>query len=158
LDEPKHRIGNPQMFAKSREVLGNIISRRMKTSGGTDVDWLIEHNGGFMVFELKIFSNNKILISRAQMSAYERLYDNLKKCHILFLGHDDIDFKYLADPLWMFEMNQWKANWIPHSEGNLTDPTYSDKEIHGYIIERDNMDEIDVKILRDKIDSIWDEF
>lgn len=158
LDEPKHTIGNPQMFAKSREVLGNIISKRMKTSGGTDVDWLIEHNGGFIILELKIFSDDKILISKAQMLAYEKLYDGLKKRHILFLGHYDINFKNLADPVWMFEMNEWKSCWIPHTEGNLIDPTYSDKEIHGYIIEKDHMNEIDVKLLRDKIDSIWNEF
>jgi len=158
LDEPKHTIGNPQMFAKSREVLGNIISKRMKTSGGTDVDWLIEHYGGFIILELKIFSNNKILISKAQMSAYEKLYDGLEKCHILFLGHHDIDFKNLADPVWIFEMREWKSGWIPHTEGNLIDPTYSDKEIHGYIIEKDHMDEIDAKLLRNRIDSIWNEF
>src|SRR5579863_855032 len=71
LDEPKHKIVNPLLFAKTREVLGNLISKRMKTSGGTDVDWLIEHHGGFMIFELKLFHDDRMVISKAQMIAYE---------------------------------------------------------------------------------------
>ncbi|MDE1763260.1 MAG: hypothetical protein KGH88_03330 [Thaumarchaeota archaeon] len=158
LDEPKHRIANPLLFAKTREVLGNIISKRMKTSGGTDIDWLIEHNGGFMIFELKIFHDDRILVSKAQMIAYEKLYANLPKCHVLFIGHDDIDFSELNDPVWLFEMKEWKSMSIPHVEDSLVDPAYSENEITGYRIERDFMERIDVKILRDKIDSIWNEF
>lgn len=157
LDEPKHKIVNPQLFAKSREILGNLISKRMKTSGGTDVDWLIEHNGGFMIFELKTFYDDRIVISKAQMSAYMRLYENLPKCRILFIGHDGIDFTNLNDPVWLFEMNQWKSGGIPHVEGSLTDPAYNEN-VAGYRIEREFMEKIDVKILRDKIDSIWLEF
>jgi hypothetical protein len=158
LDEPKHRISNPFLFAKTREVLGNIISRRMKTSGGTDIDWLIEHNGGFMIFELKIFHDDRILVSKAQMIAYERLYEALPKCHVLFIGHDDIDFSDLNDPVWLFEMKEWKTKTIPHVDDSLVDPSYSENEVTGYRIEREFMEKIDVKVLRDRIDSIWDEF
>jgi len=158
LDEPKYKIVNPELFAKSRQVLGNIISKRMKTSGGTDIDWLIEHKAGFIIFELKIFYDDRIIISKAQMSAYERLYENLPKCYMLFIGHDDIDFKKLDDPVWLFEMSDWKSDKIPHVEGTLTDPMYSDKAINGYTVERGFMDEIDVKQLRDKIDASWKEF
>ncbi|HJU14739.1 MAG TPA: hypothetical protein VJ792_09830 [Candidatus Nitrosotalea sp.] len=158
LDEPKHRISNPLLFAKTREVLGNLISKRMKTSGGTDIDWLIEHNGGFMIFELKIFHDDRILISKAQMLAYEKLHSCLPKCRILFIGHDDIDFTNLNDLVWIFEMSEWKSRSIPHVEDRLVDPAYSDNEVLGYRIERDFMGNIDVKELRDKIDSIWDEF
>ena len=158
LDEPKHKITNPMLFAKGREVLGNIISKRMKTSGGTDIDWLIEHNGGFMIFELKTFHDDRIVISKAQMSAYERLYDTLPNCHVLFIGHDDINFKDLNDPVWFFEMKDWKSGMIPRVEDNLSDPTYGDGQISGYKVERDFMKAIDVKILRDKIDSIWEKF
>jgi len=157
LDEPKHKIANPELFAKGREILGNLISKRMKTSGGTDVDWLIEHNGGFMIFELKTFYDDRIVISKAQMSAYMRLYDNLPKCRILFIGHDDSDFTNLDDPVWLFEMNQWRLGNILHVEGSLTDPAYNEN-VAGYRIEREFMEKIDVKILRDKIDSIWHEF
>ncbi|MFZ1077686.1 MAG: hypothetical protein WAN47_09700 [Nitrosotalea sp.] len=158
LDEPKHKIANPLLFAKTREILGNLISRRMKTSGGTDVDWLIEHHGGFMIFELKIFHDDRMVISKAQMIAYEKIYENLPKCHVLFIGHDDIDFSNLGDPVWLFEMREWKSGAIPHVEGGLIDPSYSTNEAIGYRVERDFMEKIDVKILRDRIDSIWNEF
>lgn len=158
LDEPKHKISNPALFVKTREVLGNIISKRMKTSGGTDIDWLIEHNGGFMIFELKIFHDDRILVSKAQMIAYEKLYENLSKCHVLFIGHDDINFSDLNDPVWLFEMREWKTRAIPHVEDSLVDPSYSENEVTGYRIERDFMEKIDVKELRDRIDSIWNEF
>ncbi len=158
LDEPKHKIVNPAIFAKTREVLGNIISKRMKTSGGTDIDWLIEHNGGFMIFELKIFHDDRILISKAQMIAYEKLYSSLARCHVLFIGHDDIDFSDLNDPVWLFEMDRWKSGAIPHVEDSLVDPSYGENEISGYRVEREFMERIDVKLLRDKIDFIWNEF
>lgn len=155
LDLPKHKITNPELFAKGREVLGNLISRRMKTSGGTDIDWLIEHNGGFMIFELKTFHDNRIIISRAQMSAYERLYYRLPLCRILFIGHDDIDFRNLNDSVWLFEMQEWKSGKIPHVENAQSDPTGDESPTFGYTVEREFMEEIDVKILRDRIDSIW---
>ncbi len=158
LDEPKHKITNPELFAKGREVMGNIISKRMKTSGGTDIDWLIEHNGSFMIFELKTFHDDRIVISKAQMSAYERLYENLPSCHVLFIGHDDINFKDMNDPVWFFEMRDWKSGKIPHVEDNLSDPSYGDGQVRGYKVERDFMEPIDVKILRDKIDNIWEKF
>ena len=158
LDEPKYKIANPELFAKSREILGNLISKRMKTSGGTDIDWLIEHNGGFIILELKTFFDDRILISKAQMSAYMKLYENLLKCHILFIGHDDIDFTNLDDSVWLFEISQWRSETVPHVERSLTDSTYNENEVAGYRIEREFMEKIDVKILRDKIDSIWLEF
>ncbi|WP_166391715.1 hypothetical protein [Candidatus Nitrosotalea sp. TS] len=55
-------------------------------------------------------------------------------------------------------MKEWKSGAIPHVEGGLIDPTYSENEITGYRVERDFMEKIDVKILRDRIDSIWSEF
>ena len=158
LDEPKYKIANPELFAKSREILGNLISKRMKTSGGTDIDWLIEHNGGFIILELKTFFDDRILISKAQMSAYMKLYENLLKCHILFIGHDDIVFTNLDDPVWLFEISQWRSGAVPHVERSLTDTTYNENEVTGYRVEREFMEKIDVKILRDKIDSIWLEF
>jgi len=155
LDQPKHKITNPQLFAKTREVLGNLISRRMKASGGTDIDWLIEHNGGFMIFELKIFHDDKIVVSKAQMSAYEKLYENLPKCRVLFIGHDDIAFMNLEDPVWIFEMRDWKAGIIPRIEDHPNDSDYNEN-ISGYRVERDFMERMDIKILREKIDQIWD--
>jgi len=158
LDKPKHKIVDPQLFAKGREILGNIISRRMKTSGGTDIDWLIEHNGGFIILELKMFSDDRIFITRAQMLAYERLYEKLEKCYLFFIGHDDINFTKLEDPVWIFDMKKWKASVTTRIEAKFTDPNYSNKELDGYIIEREYMEKIDVKRLRDRIDFAWNEF
>ncbi len=157
LDEPKHKITNPDLFAKGREVLGNLISKRMKASGGTDIDWLIEHNGGFIIFELKTFHDDRMLVSRGQMTVYEKLYSNLSRCSILFIGHDDIDFKNLNQPVWLFEMQDWKSGRIPHVEAIQDHPDYSNK-IRGYRIEREFMERIDVKILRDRIDGIWTKY
>ena len=50
---PKHTISDSKAFQNSREKMGDLISQEMKTTGGTDVDWLIEHRGGFMIFELR---------------------------------------------------------------------------------------------------------
>lgn len=158
LDEPKHKIADPILFARTREVLGNLISKRMKTTGGTDIDWLIEHNGGFMIFELKIFHDDRISISKAQMLSYEKLHENLPKCHVLFIGHDDIDFSDPNDPIWIFEMQEWKSGKIPRSPSRPFDLGNDQESPDGYRIERDFMMKSDVKDLRDRIDSIWQEF
>lgn len=158
MDLPKHKIENPLLFAKSREVLGNLISRRMMTSGGTDIDWLIEHCGGFMIFELKIFHDDRMIISKAQMSAYEKLHKELRKCRILFIGHDDIDFSDLNDEVWIFEMSEWKSRAIPHIESNSDDGASPTDWTRSFIVERDLMKKTDIKGLRHVIDCIWKDF
>ena len=42
----KYQIFNEVEFTRGREVLGNLIVNGMITSGGTDIDWFVEHNGG----------------------------------------------------------------------------------------------------------------
>ncbi len=42
----KYKIFNESEFTRGREVLGNLIVHGMIASGGTDIDWLIEHRGG----------------------------------------------------------------------------------------------------------------
>ena len=67
----------------------------MMTSGGTDIDWLIEHKGGFVILEFKGFHNDKINIAKGQMIAYEKLHEKLNiatKCYLYIVGCDDIDF------------------------------------------------------------------
>jgi hypothetical protein len=158
LDEPKYKIENPELFAKSREVIGNLITKMMVTSGGTDVDWLIEHNNGFMIFEFKIFHSDLFIISKAQMLAYEKLHDSLDKCRILFVGHDDLDFKNLWDHLWFFEMKHWKSGDPAFVSIQNAERAYNDNETQNYYIPRRIMEEIDVKHLQDMIDSIWKKF
>ena len=62
------------------------------------------------LFYLKMFSDDRIFITRAQMLAYERLYEKLEKCYLFFIGHDDINFTKLEDPVWIFDMKKWKAS------------------------------------------------
>ena len=42
----KYQIFDESEFTRGREVLGEIIVHGMLASGGTDIDWLIEHKGG----------------------------------------------------------------------------------------------------------------
>lgn len=158
LDLPKYKIGNPEEFKKSREVLGNIITKRMKTSGGTDIDWLIEHRGGFVILELKTFHDDRIIITKAQMLAYQRLHEKLSKRYLFFIGHDDINFLNPEDSIWVFEMKGWNDGRIPKVEKKVRDESYSVVEQEGYIIERGWLQEIKVKELREKIDAAWLEF
>ena len=39
----KYQIFDESEFTRGREVLGEIIVHGMLASGGTDIDWLIEH-------------------------------------------------------------------------------------------------------------------
>ncbi|MGI9567052.1 MAG: hypothetical protein ACR2LL_08590 [Nitrosopumilus sp.] len=98
-------------FTHGREILGNLVVHGMMTSGGTDVDWLIEHNGGFLILEFKGFHNDKINIAKGQMIAYEKLHKKLNKsakCYLYIVGCDDSDFSNPDSTIWIFEMNQWK--------------------------------------------------
>ena len=40
----KYQVFDEMEFTRGREVLGNLIVHGMVASGGTDIDWLIEHN------------------------------------------------------------------------------------------------------------------
>src|SRR3989344_1968799 len=69
----------------------------MEITGGTDVDWLIERKGGFIILESKLFREEHITIPVGQMIAFERLYERLSssgKCYFyLFANEDKIDLK-----------------------------------------------------------------
>ncbi|MCE2614808.1 MAG: hypothetical protein LVO36_02770 [Nitrosopumilus sp. (ex Thoosa mismalolli)] len=73
----KYQIFDESEFTRGREVLGNLIVHGMVSSGGTDIDWMIEHNGGFVSLEFKGFHNDKINIPLGQMIAYEKLHEKL---------------------------------------------------------------------------------
>ena len=53
----KYQIFDESEFTRGREVLGEIIVHGMLASGGTDIDWLIEHKGSFIILEFKGFHN-----------------------------------------------------------------------------------------------------
>lgn len=155
----KYQIFDEHEFARGREILGNLIVRGMKASGGTDIDWLIEHNGGFVILEFKGFHNDKINIPMGQMIAYEKLHEKLNqstKCYLYFIGCDDIDFSNPDSKVWIFEMNQWKLGSIPKNTSDI----YEDTQVkqNKFIVYREYLEEISVEQLREVIDHHWKEF
>jgi len=155
----KYKIFDEAEFTRGREVLGELIVHGMVTSGGTDLDWLIEHNGGFVIFEFKGFHNDKINIPKGQMIAYEKLHEKLNlasKCFLYVVGCDDIDFTNPDALVWIFEMSQWKSQAIPHNTRDIYED--SEERTNRYVVYREYMEEIKIEKLRQLIDSHWKEF
>lgn len=155
----KYQIFDESEFTHGREVLGNLIVHGMIASGGTDIDWLIEHKGGFVILEFKGFHNDKINIAKGQMIAYEKLHEKLNqttKCYLYVVGCDDIDFSNPDSTIWVFEMSQWREGMIPKNTIDI----YSEEENrqNKFIVYREYMEEISVEKLRDLVDSHWREF
>ncbi len=155
----KYQIFDESEFTRGREVLGDLIVHGMIASGGTDIDWLIEHRGGFVILEFKGFHNDKINIPKGQMIAYEKLHEKLNqstKCFLYVVGCDDIDFSNPDSTIWIFEMTQWKSGAIPKNTNDIygEDSGRQNK----FIVYREYMEEISVEKLRDIVDSHWKEF
>ncbi len=155
----KYQIFDESEFTRGREVLGNLIVHGMIASGGTDLDWLIEHKGSFVILEFKGFHNDKINIPKGQMIAYEKLHEKLNqstKCFLYVVGCDDIDFSNPDSTIWIFEMTQWKSGTIP----KITNDVYGEDSgrQNKFIVYREYMEEISVEKLRDVIDFHWKEF
>ncbi len=155
----KYQIFDESEFTRGREVLGDLIVHGMIASGGTDIDWLIEHRGGFVILEFKGFHNDKINIPKGQMIAYEKLHEKLNqstKCFLYVVGCDDIDFSNPDSTIWVFEMRQWKSGAIPK---NTSDVYGKDSgRQNKFIVYREYMEKISVEKLRDIVDSHWKEF
>jgi hypothetical protein len=155
----KYQIFDEIEFARGREVLGDLIVHGMIASGGTDIDWLIEHNGGFVILEFKGFHNDKINIAKGQMIAYEKLHEKLNqstKCFLYIVGCDDIDFSNPDATLWIFEMKQWKTGVIPKNTSDIYGDNSSRK--NKFVVYREYMEEISIEKLRETVDSHWKEF
>jgi len=155
----KYQIFDESEFTRGREVLGDLIVHGMMASGGTDIDWLIEHRGGFIILEFKGFHNDKINIAKGQMIAYEKLHEKLNmatKCYLYVVGCDDIDFSNPDSTIWIFEMNQWKSGAIPKNTTDIYDDEVGKQ--NKFIVYREYMNEISVEKLRDLVDSHWKEF
>ena len=155
----KYQIFDESEFTRGREVLGNLIVHGMIASGGTDLDWLIEHKGSFVILEFKGFHNDKINIPKGQMIAYEKLHEKLNqstKCFLYVVGCDYIDFSNPDSTIWIFEMTQWKSGTIP----KITNDVYGEDSgrQNKFIVYREYMEEISVEKLRDIIDFHWKEF
>ena len=155
----KYQIFDETEFTRGREVLGGIIVHGMLASGGTDIDWLIEHKGSFIILEFKGFHNDKINIPQGQMIAYQMLHEKLNqstKCYLYIVGCDDVDFSNPDSSIWIFEMSQWKNNIIPKNRIDIFNQE-SNKQ-NKFIVYREYMEEMSVEKLRNIIDSHWKEF
>ena len=85
--KPKYTIKDLKKFDTDRAKMGYLILEGMKASGGTDVDWLVEHKGGFLIMENKTLHNDLISIKWGQMIAFEKLHEKLNsdgKCTLFF--------------------------------------------------------------------------
>ncbi len=151
--KPKHTLQDKEKFADERAKLGQLIVDGMKTSGGTDIDWVVEHRGGFIVMENKTFNQNRISIPRGQMIAFETLHSRLSndgKCYFLFFGFDtNMDFKNPESVIWYFDMEEWKNKKIP----NEYDTRYK-----RHLIQRESMKPITIRGYRELIEKYWCEF
>ena len=155
----KYQIFDESEFTRGREVLGNLIVHGMIASGGTDIDWLIEHKGGFIILEFKGFHNDKINIAKGQMIAYEKLHEKLNKvtkCYLYVVGCDDIDFSNPDSTVCIFEMNQWKEGVIPKNTTDIYGDTTGKQ--NKFIVYREHMEEISIEKLRSLVDGHWKEF
>ena len=155
----KYQIFDELEFSRGREVLGDLIVHGMIASGGTDIDWVIEHKGSFIILEFKGFHNDKINIAKGQMLAYEKLHEKLNlvtKCYLYVIDCDDIDFSNSDSTVWIFEMNQWKKGVIPKNTSDIYDEGHGKQ--NKFIVYREYMEEISVEELRGLVDSHWSEF
>jgi len=150
---PKHTITNSESFQKGREQLGQLILKGMNITGGTDVDWLIERRGGFIILECKVFHDDVITVPLGQMIAFEKLHERLisgGKCYFyLFANEEKTDFMNHDSSIWYFEMQDWKNGTIPHKK------TKTGKY---YLIKKDWMKEIPIKDFRSLMEGHWNEF
>jgi len=150
--KPKHTISDTVQYLKDKTKLGGLIIEGMETTGGTDIDWLIEHHGGFIVLENKEFNHDFISIPLGQMIALERLHEKLdcdNKCHLLVVGYDDIDFSNPNSRFYYFDMREWKEREISSEK---------DDKYKRYKVFRKDMRAISLWEFRKLMEKYWKEF
>jgi hypothetical protein len=151
--KPKHTIFDKKKFVDERSKLGGLAQEGMNTTGGTDIDWVIEHRGGFIVMENKTFSKDWISIPVGQMITLEEMYKKLNsdgRCHFLIFGFEhDIDFKNPKSITWYFDMEDWKNGKI------CPNRTITYKK---YGVHKREMTSITLKEYRQLMEKYWKEF
>jgi hypothetical protein len=151
--KPKHVISDKGKFIEDKAKLGGLILQGMKASGGTDIDWVVEHRGGFIVMENKTFVKDRIYIALGQMITFEQMYKKLNadgKCYFLVFGFDDeVDFKNPLSIIWYFDMEDWENGKI--CPNRIV-------QLKKYGIDRTEMTSITLKGYRMLIEKYWKEF
>jgi len=154
--KPKYTLRDKEKFADERERLGFLITKGMKVSGGTDIDWVIEHRGGFIIIENKTFSKNSIYLPIGQMITLEQMYKKLNadgKCHMFVFGfEEDTDYKNPESVGWYFTMEEWL------SKERFLLKRLSRSKYGGYGINKREMTKITLNRYRELMDIIWHEF
>lgn len=59
--KPKHTIFDQKKFSEERSKLGGLAQVVMNTTGGTDIDWVIEHRGEGVLLLWKTKLSQKIV-------------------------------------------------------------------------------------------------
>jgi len=104
-------IKNMDIFLEETQRMKSFI-HSVSGGGGSDIDWFIEINKGFVFFEMKKLRNGNIELYQRQMIPLVELHRAFRrakvKCTIFFIGFDDPDFgKHDDDVMWYFTMNQF---------------------------------------------------
>jgi hypothetical protein len=150
---PKHTIFDKEKFAEERAKLGGLAQVGMNTTGGTDIDWVIEHRGGFIIMENKTFKKDWIHLPIGQILTFEQMYKKLnsdEKCHFLIFGlENDIDFKNPDSEMWYFEMKDWENGKICPKRT---------RRFKAYGVHKREMNKITIKEYRDLMEKYWKEF
>ncbi len=154
--KPKYTLRDKEKFADERERLGFLITKGMKVSGGTDIDWVIEHRGGFIIIENKTFSKNSIYLPIGQMITLEQMYKKLNadgKCHMFVFGFEhETDYKNPESLGWYFTMEEWL------SKERFLLKRLSPSKYGSYGIQKREMTKITLDEYRELMDVIWHEF
>lgn len=154
--EPKYTLNDKKKFADEREKLGFLVTKGMQVSGGTDIDWVIEHRDGFIIIESKTFSKNWINIPKGQVITLERMYKKLNsdnKCHMFIFGFEhDTDYKNSQSVCWYFTMHEWLT------KQKFIQKRHSPAKYGSYGISKHDMTRITLDEYRELMDMIWQEF
>ncbi len=150
---PKHTIFDKEKFVEERAKLGGLAIEGMKTSGGTDIDWVIEHRGGFIVIENKTFKKDWINIPLGQMITFVQVYKKLNaegKCYFHIFGWEHgADFTNPDTQAWYFDMEDWENGKICPKR-TVSYGTYG--------VHKREMTSILLKEYREVMDKHWTEF
>jgi hypothetical protein len=140
-------------FLEDKANLGGLILEGMKTTGGTDIDWVVEHRGGFILMENKTLNNGWISLPQGQIITFENMYQKLNsdgRCHFLVFGFDsEIDFKNQESVIYYFDMKYWMNGKICPNR-TITFKAYG--------VHKREMNQITLHEYRELMEKYWKEF
>lgn len=117
--EPKRHPDYKKWLAETKEWdIPYIVANAVQM--GSDIDWFVESNWGFIFFEMKHFSKYRdFTVKYSQFQMFYRLYTKLKQTtsvEFYFIGYDDIDVKDPDSTVHILTMNDWLTTKIPNGK------------------------------------------